>query len=329
VSRRARTLAPRSITSLDPERRNAILLIAGIGIVIGLALALVAYGYYNDRIAPKHETVLKVGKREFDYAFFERRVRAEIELGRISQGNIANGLSFVFAVLEREELVRQAAKSSGVTASAEEVEEQIRKSLSLSEGISRDGFAENYRYELLRLKLSPDEYGESARAQVLEAKLRAQLAAAAPAQTDFVSMRLIQVASLEEAQQARQRIERDEFGNLSNSFGVVAAEVSRHASSETGGEMGWRARGSLSTKVEEVAFSLTGLSDVIEANGSFFLLYVRGTAVRDVGEEDRDEIGQQGLANLLTKTRDELGSEIVATEEQLQRLVISLNRSFG
>ena len=331
MSRRARTLNTRSVpwAGLDPERRNALLLIGAVSLAVGFAIALVAYGYYNDRIAPRHETMLKVGNREFDYAFLERRARAEFGLGTFNARAITQGIAATLALIEREEVVRQTARQSGLSASDAEVDAQIREMLGLKEDASRDDFAARYRDELLRIHLSPAEYRDIALAELLQQKFESQIEAGIPAQTDFVSLRIIQVETQTEAAAAKARVEKDEYGGLGTSFGVAASQLSAHASSANGGELGWVPRGALTDEVEQVAFSVTGLSDAIETDAGFFLLYVRGTEVRDVSEVDRLNIVQQSLREMLNKTRVEAGSQISASEEQLQRLAVSLARSLG
>lgn len=327
---RAISQRPSFWAALDPERRSAVLIIGGVGLIVVVALALVAYGYYLARIAPRHETLIRVGGREFDYAFVERRAKAELAQGSFGAGSTSQGVALTLALVEREEVLRRAAAAAGLTASEAEVEAQIRERLGLAEDVSRDMFAARYRAELLRLGLSPAEYREIALAEVLEAKLRAQLGASVPAQTEFVSLRLIQLKSREEAASVRERVLKDETGlGVATSFAYVATQVSVHSSKAEGGDMGWLPRGSLPDALEAAAFSQTGLSDVIEVEGGFFLLYVRGTELREVSDVDRAKVVDQTLAETLQRTREELHAEVLATAEQLQRLAASLVRARG
>jgi hypothetical protein len=326
LSRRARTLGARNHpwTSLDPERRNAILLIGGVSVIIAFALALVAYGYYNERIAPKHATMLKVGSRAFDYSFIERRARADALRGLANPSNITQAALNAVTTIGQEEIIRRVAESQGVAPSEAEVEAQIKLALRLPEDVSRDVFAARYREELLRLGLPPAEYREIVVAQLGEERLRQDLAAAVPARTMFVNLRLIQVATRDEAEKAKSEIEQDTSDELNTVFARKAIEVSTHPSKVEGGEMRWLPRGALPKEIEDVAYNITGLSDVIETANGAFLLYVRRTEERDVTDDDREKVVEQQFADLLQRTRDVLGVQALSTAKQLQRLALAI-----
>jgi hypothetical protein len=315
LSRRARAFS-RSLpwTDLDPERRNAVMLIAAVGAIILFAVGIIGYGYYSERIAPKRATVLEVGDRKFDYGALERRAIAD------SPGSFADGDAFLshivgtLANIEREELVRQTADRLNVTATSEEVEASLYKRLGLLPEATREQFAPRLQTELLSTGLSQAELRDIERAVVLEEKLRAQFSAAVPAASDHADARLIQVATQMEADSARQRL------TDGDDFSTVAVQVSRHSSRSAAGELGWVPRNSLPPALEEFAFNNLGLSGVIQTDDGFFILESRGQEVRDITDTTRAQVAEQTLSNELRTTRDAVGAQPSLTTGQIQSI---------
>jgi PPIC-type PPIASE domain/SurA-like N-terminal domain len=323
LSRRARALSSRSFpwTDLDPDRRNAVLLVAGIGLVVVLSLGLVAYGYYKDKIAPKHETVLRVGHREFDYASVEKRLKVEYAASPPTnpqqidaQQTILNTISKI----EHEEIVRQAAKSQGVSATEDEIQARLAEALGLPKDTSREQIGGFLRAELVRNRMSLGEYREIVTADVLEKKLGSQFESIAPQRTEHVNLSLIETGSQVQALQAKQRLDSGE------PFSVVATQVSKHESKSAAGDLGWRPRGSLDPKLEEFAFKQTGVSDVIETDDGFFILKVNGLETMEVTDAGKQLIVEFSVSNLLSKTKKDIGTERMLTAGQVQRLAGSL-----
>jgi hypothetical protein len=200
-----------------------VLLVGGIGAIVLFALGLVAYGYYADRVAPRGATVLVIGDRSFDYAYLEKRSQAALADGSITIGSsedITLGVVQTLDKIEREELVRRAAAAAGISATQQEVDEEMRKRLRAPLEASREEFAPVLRQELLRLGLSVGEYEAIVEAEVLEEKLREQRREAVPAQLEHADLRLIQLPSEEKANEAKSRLEAGE------SAAAVAAGMS-------------------------------------------------------------------------------------------------------
>ena len=101
---------------IDPENRGTAMLLAGLGLLVILAIALIGYGYYNDRIKPKHETVFTVGGRSYSYADLEHRVDSEIKSGAFDTSDLQNSISSLVLKMQTEELTRLTAKGKGITA---------------------------------------------------------------------------------------------------------------------------------------------------------------------------------------------------------------------
>jgi hypothetical protein len=318
LSRRAPEISrSRPWTNLDPERRNSVLLLGGIGLVVLLVLVVIGYGYYESKIAPRNDLVLRVGEREFDYAFFERRAESEVRRGTLvttSANTIASGITETLARITLEETLRQTWILRGNTVSDEDIDIEMRQMIGVSSDASRDIYAAALRNELLLRGLSLDEFRDIARAGVIQEKITAEIEASIPARAPHTNLGLIQVAIRQEAEEARQRLTDGE------AFGAVATEVSLHESASNGGDFGWVAPGALAAEIEAGIPEEAGLSEVVESGGAFYILEARGFEEQEVSEDSRDAIVTTELGEILAATREQVGYEPALTLPQIQEL---------
>jgi parvulin-like peptidyl-prolyl isomerase len=324
LSRRISAPKPRTYpwSAIDSERRNSVLLIGGIAAIVVLAVALIGYGYYTERIAPKHASVVQVGDRDFDYAYVERRAKAEQIRGRLDVNDLGASLFALLQTIQREEVIRQAAKSLDIRLGELEIEAGYKAQLVVTDAVSREEFASRLRSELLRLGLTMDDYRDMTIATLLEQKLRAHFSEQVPAETLHLDLRLIQGATQADALKARDRL------NAGESFGVVAVDLSSHASAQqSGGDLSWTPRGVVSKEVQEAAEALPigGRSDIIETPEAFFIVQVHGKETRPVTDEGRRAIIQRQLDEQLRVTRDETNADITMTTNQLQELALKVS----
>jgi parvulin-like peptidyl-prolyl isomerase len=286
--------------------------------VVLLAFALIAYGYYADRIAPRSQTVLRIGDREFDYDYLERRTRAEIAQGAFDVNNLGSSMTELLANIQREELVRIVAREQDVSVSNDELDSRIRSELGLNPEISRDEMASILRQELLRTHLTLAEYSDQIRALILSDKLLEKIEGSVPPEGEQVYLRMIQAGSQANALLAKQKLD----GGAD--FAAVAAEHSSDASSAQGGEIGWTPRGVLEPKLEEAAFNIRGRSAVIETELDYYIIEVRDQAVFRIDPASIEEIGKASLNRMVADADKVHPLETLLTESQLTRLTRAL-----
>jgi parvulin-like peptidyl-prolyl isomerase len=325
VSRRIQTVPHRSYpwTGIDPERRNTLMLVGGIVGVIVVALILAGYGYYNDKIAPGRETVLRIGDRSWSYDDLVRRTKA-ITTGDSSklQEDVENALK----MMRDEELVRQAGRLNGLTLTEEDVLQGFRDRYGLQAGASREIIRVNLRNEMSTTGLSLAEIEDMVRAQVLDKRMNARVKEALPAKAPHVQLGLIQLGTQSQALQLRQTILEEK-----ESFAVVAARDSKHPSKDKAGDVGWVPRAALPKEVGDVAFSRNDLflSDVIENEAGFFIIAVRGYEERELTDESKEQIVQQKRAEEMEKATREVGVAVDLTTGQQRRIALSLSTPPG
>jgi parvulin-like peptidyl-prolyl isomerase len=321
LSRRARTVPVRTYpwAHMDPERRNAILLISGIALIVVAAFTMASYGYYKDKIQPKHETVLLVGNRKFDISELQRRVKAETIRNSLDPAKVDENIKNTLAKMEEEELIRQSARRNGVTATSDDMLNGFKVRLGVGGEIPREQLANLVRLDLQNSGLELDDLNDIVRAQVLDKKMNDKVKAALPPSAEQVNLGLIEVPGEGKALQVRQRID---SGN--ETFSVVAAKESTHPSKDKAGDLGWVPRGALPPEVEKAAFEGFGLSDVIATDSGFFILAIRDKQVRELTDEARDQIAQEARAEVLERTRANVGIDVQLTNGQLRRIAIAL-----
>ncbi len=322
MTRRAPALNGRSFpwTGLDPERRNTLLLYGAVGLVLLIAVALIGYGYYDDRIAPKNATVLSVGRRDFDLGDLERRAKSEARRGVTTQTDVSQFILGALGLMEREELLRQTDARLKVSPTDDELDAAMRTRLSMPAEATRPQVASRLRGELLRLGFSFDEYRALARADAIEAKLRTGFREALPAEADQVDLVMIQVGSQSQALEIRDSLAGGQ------TFTILAATRSLHSSRRSAGELGWVPRGGVAKPLEDAAFALEpgGVSEIIETDDGFYLLQSRGKAVRPVDEKARGLVAEQQLTQALRETRTTVGSSTKITESQVRRIAVAV-----
>jgi parvulin-like peptidyl-prolyl isomerase len=301
---------------IDPEARNRTLLIGGLSLLVLLALALIAYGYYSDRIASRGDTVLRVGDRNFSYEYVEDRMDAAAVNGDINPSDLATSITNVVNEIQREQLIRLVAADKGVTVTPEEVAVEIHKQLSVPEGASRNQYAAALRDELQSIGLPLNRYEEMTEAQLLETKLTDSFNAEVPAEGEQVDLRIIQAASQGDADQAKQRLDAGE------DFGAVAAALSKHSTASTGGAVGWVPGGLLPDDLDAAAFALNPgeHTNVLASDRGFIIFQVNGKEVRAIDENQKESLKSQAVIDAVKAKQGVVGSQNLLTTGQVQKL---------
>jgi parvulin-like peptidyl-prolyl isomerase len=313
-------------SNLDSEGRSAVLLIGGISLIVVFAVALIAYGYYTDRVQPKHETIVRVGDTRFDYSYLERRVKSEVSRGTISQQNLAQGIYDTLGLIQREELQRQTAQRMGIEVTEDDILARYRAKLGLPSSTTQEVMAPLIRAELIRLNLSLEELRNIAIAEASNRKIREQITSEVPAQSEHVEIHVIEVDTQAAGLLAKERIDKGE------EFAFVAAEVSQDDSGkEHGGDLSWTPREALPKEVGDAAFSIEfdKVSDVIETKQGFYLIKVTGKETRQLTDNGKEAVVERRLEDALFETRDAVGLDVTVSDEQIQRLAISVQPSLG
>jgi parvulin-like peptidyl-prolyl isomerase len=308
-------------SNIDPERRNTLLLVGGIVAVVAISLLLAGYGYYNEKIAPKRETVLRVGDRSWDVDYLQRRTNAQIINNNLDRAEMQKNIEDTLKQVRDEELVRKVADAEGIKLTEEQMLEAYRTRFGLPAEAKRDLITLNLRSELRETGLSLSEFEDIVKAQALDKIMSDKVRSGLPAKTPHVQLGLIQLGAQSQAIQVRKTIFEEK-----ESFAVIAARESSHPSKEKAGDVGWVPREALPKEVADVAFGRDELflSDVIENEAGFFIIAVRGKEERDLTEESKEQIVQQKRAEQLEKAKGAVGVAVDLTTGQQRRIAVAL-----
>jgi parvulin-like peptidyl-prolyl isomerase len=312
-------------SEVDPESRNRVMLIAGISGIVVIALALIAVGYYIDRVQPRGETVFTVGDRKFSYAYLEDRVDAANAEGRFNTSDLTTSIALIVSDIQNEELTRLIAREDGLTVTSEELDAGIRDDLGLSPEADHNIVASVLRSHLQDLGLSLGRFEEIVEAGVLQREIQDQISANLPAEMEQVNLSLIFTETDGSAATARQRIADGE------AFEDVAAELSQHSSAADGGMLGWTPRELVPEAIAENAFTQEPgtLSDVIETENGFYVIKVDGKETRELEEAARLQLTRLYFGDRLEAAADQYQPQNLVTVGQARRLAEHLQSSGG
>jgi parvulin-like peptidyl-prolyl isomerase len=247
-------------------------------------------------MGPPRSKALSVGDTTFNLDFFSRRTKGLLQdFGLATPGQQVDSntlgavINIVAGVLQQEVLLRQRAPVDlGITATPDEVENQIAGHLSVSPS-DPVAFQAAYKNELKTRDLSDKEYREMIEAEVLGNKVSDGFVRAAPEAADQVRIRLIQVGAREDAEKVVERL------NAGEDFAVVAEEMSSDTTTkDQGGEKGWVTLEQLDDAYAAKVFAMDvgQRSDPLEGEGGFVIVEVEEKeAGRPLDSDQRDAVG--------------------------------------
>lgn len=144
-------------------------------------------------------------------------------------------------------LIQQAAARMGIAIPDEQLEARVQ------ETIVSGGGEEKFQEWLAESGITPDEFREQLRAELLTEKVIEQVTGSVPTEAEQVHARHILLSSEQDAQQALRRIQAGE------DFAKVAREMSQDAITRAdGGDLGFFPKGMLSVpkEIEDAAFAI-------------------------------------------------------------------------
>ncbi|MDP2948145.1 MAG: peptidylprolyl isomerase [Chloroflexota bacterium] len=257
------------------EFRLQLLVVAGFALLLAIVGGMVGWGKYQDVVGPPRSRALQVGETTFNLDYFTRRLKFYVESGGL-QGltdpqKVAQTIATVMGILQQEELLRQKAPVDlGLSASPDEIDEQIATRLKVSRD-DPEAFRKAYQEELKRSHLSDKEYRQMIEANVLGTKVQQTYSSSVPATMEQVRIRALLVGTEDEAKSVLERLDAGE------DFGDLARQLSLDPTAkDNGGERGWLARDELDLASGPVVFALEvgGHSQPIAGPGGQFIVQV-------------------------------------------------------
>lgn len=299
--------------SFDAEDSTRLMLVGATALVVLIALAVVAFGYYDSVIKPRGRTVMQVGEVKVSYSAMKRRLAYEFEQNPSYQER--NALAAVpFAayqnLLEELTLVQRAESDMGVTVTPEEEAAKLRQKAGVSDTASDAEFGDRYRVVLANSHLHDDEYRRIARAEILEQKVKDKIKEQTPATLTQAKLEVLSLPDEPSARAARERVLAGE------DWATVAKEVSQDSNvAETGGVKDYAPQGAFPPAYDDFAFSapIGEISDVridpsqeMTNATSFYVVRVVDRVDRALTDEQRPSYETRAYQKWLTDTQEAL-----------------------
>lgn len=248
----------------------------------------------------------KVNDQPIPMATLEREVTRRLETLRGFNGQPTADLKAVreaaLQSLIEQALIEQAAAIQGITVSEAEVQTELQAIVAIA------GSKENWEAQLKAERLTEAEYTEKIRSTLITSKMRDVVTAQTCKSVEQVHARHILVEQEEKAKQIQAELA------AGGDFVTLAAQNSLDVTTrQTGGDLGWFARGQLlQPEVENVAFSLAlqAFSDPVKTELGFHILQVlEKDANRPVDGETcyrlTEAAFERWLQDILTKAKVE------------------------
>lgn len=286
----------RARVQVDNERRVQVIILGIVGFLAVVVVGLAAYGYYEANVKPEQETAIRVGERQFNVGYVERRLSYSITSavpGDLELMNAEAAVTLAYAAIVNEEVDRQGARQLGISVTEDEIDANIRLEGRIPESADTDAFAEAYRNLVKSSGLHPNEYREMVSAELLEQKLRQHFRDQIPATAEQLHLRVIRLGGQTDADEVLTRLQQGE------DFAALAGEVSLDTTTKnSGGDLGWVPRGVLKPDVEEALFALEvgQLSETLYRDTTYYIYQVLEKAAdKEVTTEQRGDIEDQAL----------------------------------
>lgn len=288
----------------DPERSARLLIFAGIGALMLLVAGIIAFGYYQTKIAPLRRTVIKAGNVSVSFGHYQHRVRYLLDQNVTqSSSNIATIPQVVQRQMENEVVILAAAPGRDALPSEQDLDAYIRQQLGVPADADSSQFAAAYRGAVKSSGLSVSEYRQMMRSRLADSSLQNQFISQVGATAEQVRLRAITVATEDDAKKALDRI------GAGEDFGAVATDVTTDTKAKTnGGEVDWSPKEGLAVAYADQAFSLPigQVSDVISAQGSYFIIQVlERDPSRALTDAQKQKVGTKQYQDWVSQQRDE------------------------
>ena len=306
------------------QAKQRALVVAG-AIAILFIIAIPAYGYWANFVAPPRSVVLQVDDTEYTLGFMTKYLVGLEALG--SPVSLGSEPFRLLQQLQQNELVRSGSERIGVTVSEDAIDQEVRdriigRSPELAEvppdQLDRE-FSEAYQQYLDTSNLSESEHRMFVEASLLRDELRDYLGTSLPESARQVNMSWIVIASRQEegedaalaaqetVQEVAVRLDRGE------DFALVAENFSDdRASAVNGGEYGWLPQGTLGVLDETIfALEIGEISQGVDT-GTFTYFFM----VTDVDEDrvlEETQLDRLRNAELQTWIAEERGNHRITS----------------
>jgi parvulin-like peptidyl-prolyl isomerase len=294
-----------------------------------LAAGVIGYGYWDTSIRSKNEAVLQVGDTSLSLSYLERRIhQAAVQSGyqmpqditaSQTQQILESLLDQVLTQVESEELTRQGAPELGITATDQEIDDEIAKQQGVTSDASQEEFLTAYSTAVRESGLSTEDYRNMIEASVLDSKVRDKFLKEAPDTAEQVRFRLILVATEDDAKKVIDRLDAGE------DFGDLARELSTDSGSkDEGGEYDWMP---VKTLPDQIVQTLSNLkvgerSEPIAVSQGYLVLEpLDKPTERETTDDQKSSLADRAFSDWQDEVRSRVGVVDSLSQDQTNTLL--------
>lgn len=346
----ARKLTRKQQNRWERERTLQRIAISATAAIIIAIVLIPGFGYYREVIARGNEEIARVNDVAFkmdayvnQLRYKQRQIDSQVQflnqLGgaggaaqQVAQQRSVLPTQLVFDWVD-DEVIRQNAGKLGVTATADDVEAQIRKDMEPPANTSTPDpsqpaptptpvpapFEERYRSMLTYSGITDAEYREMVRTRLLRDKVENKLKESLPTSADQIRVRGILTSQESDAKTVLDRLKNGD------SWTDVAKDLSGDsASKDSAGDLGYLPRGVKDDDFDNAVFNLkkgTGPQGPINIKGSYWVFEViDGPVNRPIDPENLDALKSGAMTKWLTEQKKEENNKVeykITSDRQL------------
>jgi hypothetical protein len=293
--------------ALDREQSARLMLMGAVTLVVAIAVAVIAVGYYISVVKPRSRTVLQVDDTKVSYDAMVRRMAYEyfqnVNYQRSPQ-LLANGT--YQTLLDELTKVNRAPSALSVEVTPDEFDKKFRARVGVATDADQKIVSDAAKVAFEASGLTEAEYRRVVMAELIDGKIKEKYKVEAPANAQQAKVEVILVRTEDDARAAIARITAGE------DFATVAKEMSAEPDvATTGGVHPYAIKDTLNLAYEDYAFSAEPgkLSDPIASkatSGGFYVVEVVDRSDQPVTDGQKSTIANQKLSEWLKQTQDDM-----------------------
>ena len=291
---------PRGQSRIERQRRSqAILLLLG-SITIASIVGVVAFGYYDTKIAIRTAAVARVDGEVISARDLARQLTLVRQQG-LSVDQLAYYAPTILDQMVNDELVTQEAGRRGLEATPEEIDQALSESLNLQAG-DEARLQELYEARLQELKMTDREYRGFLETGILLKELTDALGSDIPQEQEQVHPLVILAQDEAAANALLARIQAGEDFSL-----LATTESLDEQAKANGGDLGWLPRG-IRVDIEEAAFALPlgEVSQPVQTSQGYYLIKVLARETRTLEQASLDALKSKAMSDWLEQQRQDV-----------------------
>jgi parvulin-like peptidyl-prolyl isomerase len=283
------------------DRLQRLGIIGGAVVLLLVIVAALAYRIYDERVARPGSTILSVSGQKFSLSYYADR------LGPFIRANAGAGTSTTILEeqllnkMEEEAVALELAKEKGIALGRAEVEAFIGSQLGAQP--NTPSFDTLYRNQLRTLGMSDSNYRRLKQAELATAKLIEAEKTAVGTNGEQLTLRTIIVASEDEGNQLKVRIQAGE------DMGTLAQTASLDLESrQQDGLMLPEPIELLPENVRKAAEDQNAGAFLgpVDVQGNWWIFRIEAREPTDYNESQKDQLSQTRIAALIDQRREEL-----------------------